>query len=103
MCLQCYALLVLLSMFTHSNTYTIDCLSYRDCDGKRLDCAANQPCIINCNNQGGGKACKDANIYQNDATTMTVNCLDHEDCDDINIYCGVGGCTHNCAREVRSC
>eukprot|EP01084_Bolivina_argentea_P142823 250870_1 len=101
MCLQCYALLVLLSMFTHSNTNTIDCSGHRACYQHTLNCDANQPCIINCDS--GDKACYKANIHQNDATTMTVNCLDHEDCDDINIYCGVGGCTHNCAREVRSC
>eukprot|EP01084_Bolivina_argentea_P258500 435824_1 len=34
---------------------------------------------------------------------MTVNCLNDQDCDYINIYCGVGGCTMNCAREDDPC
>eukprot|EP01084_Bolivina_argentea_P174427 302165_1 len=97
MCLQCYALLVLLSMFIHGNTNTINCLGYRACDGQTLSCNANEPCIINCESQeGGSKACTQTNIYQNDATTMTVNCLNKWDCDDNYIYCGVGGCTVNC-------
>eukprot|EP01084_Bolivina_argentea_P258505 435835_1 len=99
--LQCYVLLVLVSMFIHGDTYTIDCLGYRACDGKTLNCSANEPCIINCDSQGAGsKACRETNIYQNDATTMTVNCLNDRDCDHINIYCGAGGCKLNCEPEV---
>eukprot|EP01084_Bolivina_argentea_P174429 302168_1 len=98
MCLQCYALLVLLSMSIHGDTNTIDCLGDKDCYLQTLNCNANEPCIINCDSQGGGqtKACREANIYQNNATTMTVNCLNKWDCDDNYIYCGVGGCTVNC-------
>eukprot|EP01084_Bolivina_argentea_P174428 302167_1 len=97
--LQCYVLLVLISMFIHCNTNTINCLGDKACyetNGKTLNCNANEPCIINCDSQGGSKACRKTNIYQNDATTMTVNCLNKWDCDDNYIYCGVGGCTVNC-------
>eukprot|EP01084_Bolivina_argentea_P060436 110424_1 len=102
MCLQCYGLLVLISMFMHSNTNTIHCLGYQACYGQTLNCNGNEPCIINCDSRGGAagsKACRETNIYQNDATTMTVNCLNEYDCDYTNIYCGVGGCTWNCAPE----
>eukprot|EP01084_Bolivina_argentea_P174430 302169_1 len=97
MCLQCYALLVLVPMFIHGDTNTIDCLGDRACYDQTKYCNANEPCIINCDSQGAGsKACRGANIYQNNATTMTVNCLNKWDCDDNYIYCGVGGCTVNC-------
>eukprot|EP01084_Bolivina_argentea_P053850 98794_1 len=103
--LQCYLLLVLVSMFIHGNTNIIDCLGERACRGQTLNCNANEPCIINCDSQGSHEACKETNIYQHDATTMTVNCLNKLDCDDNYIYCGVGGCTVNCGftGEYKNC
>eukprot|EP01084_Bolivina_argentea_P319687 554502_1 len=69
------------------------------CKNQTLNCAAGEPCTINCDSHGGQKACEFTNVYHNNATNMTINCLNWKDCQKNHIYCGAGTCTLNCGNS----
>eukprot|EP01084_Bolivina_argentea_P074692 135469_1 len=95
--LRSYILRILLLMFINCKTNTINCPStINSCAYQTLNCTGNEPCTINCDSGGGQKACRNTNIYQNNATNMTIHCINYWDCLFNHIHCGAGTCTLNC-------